>query len=161
MIPPTRPLTNRDTFYVQDYLRVAGSDSKYFYTYNHSLDHPSFASRSGFVRAKVQYQGMVGVVGDGGKTRLTWMVNLDSGGLVPTSFMTGLQVSIMTFPIQVLEDTKEYVKKQEGEVTDFTKASPAKGGFDHEFGEGEEEEAGREQVGSPGARAACAHHPCS
>tara|TARA_A100001015_G_scaffold219200_1_gene246502 strand:+ start:991 stop:1566 length:576 start_codon:yes stop_codon:yes gene_type:complete len=126
--------------YVQNYVRVIGTDSKYFYTYNHSLDHPYFASRPGFVRAKMKYQGMVGVVGDGGKTRLTWLVNMDFGGLVPTSFMAGLLVSIMSFPIQVLEDTKEYVKKKEGEVTDITKSSPAKEEFIHKFGEGEEEE---------------------
>ena len=143
---PTRPLANRDMVFVQDYVRVIGSDSKYFYTYNHSLDHPYFASRPGFVRAKVQYQGMVGVVGDGGKTRLTWLVNLDFGGLVPTSFMTGLLVSLMSYPIQILEDTEEYVKKKEGEVTEITKSSSAKGGCIHESDQGEEEEGAVEGV---------------
>ena len=153
---PTRPLANRDMVFVQDYLRVAGSYSKYFYTYNHSIDHPFFASRLGFVRANVQYQGMVGAVGDGGKTRVTWLVNMDFGGLVPSSFVAGLLVSIMSFPVQVLEDTKEYLKKQEGKGTDITKSSPAKGGIDHELDQSEEEEGASKGAAFEGKRESAA-----
>ena len=114
--------------FVQDYVRVTGSDDgnaseRRFYTYNQSVDHPYFASRPGFVRAKVKCQGMVGVVGDGGKTRLTWLVNCDFGGLVPSSFTTGLLVAFMAYPIQVVQKTSEYVKKQEGSVIDIASSS--------------------------------------
>ncbi len=123
---PLRPLTNRDMLYVQDYVRVTENDDgnasdRCFYTYNHSIEHPYFASRAGFVRTKIKYHGMVGVVGDRGKTRLTWLCNIHFGGLVPTSFTTGVLVTLMAYPSRVVEDTKEYVKKQAGELTVISK----------------------------------------
>ena len=56
------------------------------FTYNHDLDHPYFAPRTGFVRTHVKYQGLVGISEEVGKTRLTWLVNvhreLSSGSLL-------------------------------------------------------------------------------
>ena len=81
---------------------------RWFFTYNHDFDHPCFAPRPGFVRVKAKYQGMVGVLRHGGrKTQLTWLVNMDFGGLIPTAFTTGMLVSLMAFPISVAEDAKK------------------------------------------------------
>ena len=102
-----RPLTDRDIFVVQDYVRILGSDNgnRWFFTYNHDVDHPYFAPGTGFVRVKVKYQGMVGVKDDEGKTRLTWLVNMDLGGNIPFSFGTGLLVGLMTLPASIVENT--------------------------------------------------------
>ncbi len=126
--PPrqNRPLTNRDIFIVQDYVRVTSdndggtNDETWFYTYNHDVDHPYFAPRSGFVRGKMNYQGMVAVLGDGGKTRLTWLVNMDFGGAVPTSFMNAMIVNLMIFPVSVVERTIEHLQEKKGNVTAVT-----------------------------------------
>ena len=118
-------MTDRDIFIVQDYVRVKSqndggmSDETWFYTYNNDVDHPYFAPQSGFVRAKMKYQGMVGVLGDGGKTRLTWLVNMDFGGTVPTSFMNAMIVNLMAFPISVMEK----LEKRNGALV---KTSPTK-----------------------------------
>ena len=126
---PRRPLTDRDVFIVQDYVRVTNrndggtSDETWFYTYNHDVDHPYFAPRSGFVRAKVKYQGMVGVLGDGGKTRLTWLVNMDFGGAVPTSFMNAMIVNLMFYPVSIVERVMEHLRKNEGNVAAFTSSA--------------------------------------
>ena len=130
--PPIRPLTDRYLLYVQEYLRVAGSNDgsasgPWFYTYNQSIEHPYFASRPGFVQAKVKYQGMVGVMGDRGMARLTWLVNMELGGLVPSAFTTGLMLSVMAYPLVILEETKDYPKKQEDEETEIGEPSAAKG----------------------------------
>ena len=120
-------------FYVQDYVRVTGSDDgdasgSFFYTYNESIEHPYFVSRPGFVRFKMKYQGMVGVMGGGGKTRLTWFVNMDFGGLLPSAFTNGLLVALMHLPRQIVDDTKEYVNNKKGEATDaVTTAAVAEG----------------------------------
>lgn len=127
---PHRPLTNRDLFIVQDYVRIKSdntqgpSDETWFYTYNHDVDHPYFAPRSGFVRAKMKYQGMVGVSGGGGKTQLTWVVNMDFGGSVPTSFMNATIVNLMAFPIAVVERTERYLREKESNVTAAVTSSP-------------------------------------
>ena len=122
--------------YVQDLVRVTGSDDgcasgRFFYTYNQCIENHLFASRPGFVQAKMKYQGMVGVMGDGGKTRLTWLVNMDFGGLLPSSFMDGVLVAVMSYPFQILEGTKMYFeKKQEDEGADIAKSSPGQGSLD-------------------------------
>ena len=59
------------------------------YTYNHDLPHPAFLERKGFVRASIQYQGMVGKPIDKG-TRLTWLVNMNMGSVVPSAFTGAL-----------------------------------------------------------------------
>ena len=59
------------------------------------LDHPYFAPRSGFVRAKIKYQGLVATLRDEGKTWLTWLANMDTGGMVPSAFTNGLLVGYM------------------------------------------------------------------
>ena len=146
-----RPLTDRDMLYIQDYVRVTGLNDKgeskrWFYTYNHNIDHPYFSSRPGFVRAKMKYQGMVGVVGDGGKTRLTWLANLDLGGMIPASFTTGLLMTLMTMPIEIVKDTKEYIMKQEGGVADVAKSSFAQEGMDHELADFSNKEAAIEEL---------------
>ncbi len=126
---PRRPLTDRDVFIVQDYVRVTNRndggtiDESWFYTYNHDVAHPYFAPRSGFVRAKMKYQGMVGVLGDGGKTRLTWLANMDFGGSVPGSFMNAILVNYMVFPISTVEETKRYLLETEGNMTAVTSSA--------------------------------------
>ena len=111
--------------YVQDYVRVTSDNGNagdtWFYTYNHSIDHPYFESRPGFVRAKTTYQGMVGVLGDGDQTRLTWLAHLDFGGIVPSAFTTRLLLNWMALPLQVMESAKEYHKKEEKQTTDVAR----------------------------------------
>ena len=126
---PHRPLTDRDVFIVQDYVRVKSqndggmSDETWFYTYNNDVDHPYFAPRSGFVRAKMKYYGLVGVLGDGGKTRLTWLVNLDFGGTVPSSFMNAMIVNLMVYPITIVENTTVHLQKKHGNVAAATSSA--------------------------------------
>ncbi len=127
---PHRPLMDRDIFIVQDYVRVKSdntqgtSDESWFYTYNHDVDHPYFAPRSGFVRAKMKYQGLVGVSGGGGKTRLTWVVNMDFGGSVPSSFMNAMIVNLMVFPVSVVERPKMYLREKESNVAAAVTSTP-------------------------------------
>ncbi len=107
-----RPLTDRDMFIVQDYVRVVGVDDgdgsgRWFFTYNHDVEHLYFTKRPGFVRVKMKYQGMVGVSADGGKTRLTWLLNMDFGGLVPSSFTACLFVNMMLYPLTTVDDAKK------------------------------------------------------
>ncbi len=49
---------------------------------------------------------MVGILGDGGTTRLTWLVNTDVGGLVPSSFTTAFLVSVMAYPFSAVHYAK-------------------------------------------------------
>ena len=146
-----RPLANRDILFAQEYVRVNGSenedarDRQWFYTYNHSIEHPYFGSRPGFVRAKMMYQGLVGVVEDEHKTRLTWLLNLDFGGMVPHSFTSALVVSLMNFPIEIVEDTKKYLhEKQGGEMTDIEKSTSSQGDHGHALAGASHEEALKE-----------------
>ena len=84
-LPFPWPLTPRDIFIVQDYVRR--KDSGGFFTYNHDIKHPQFPPRDGFVRAAMRNQGSVGLPikshAGGPKTRLTWLVNVEFGGLLP------------------------------------------------------------------------------
>lgn len=117
-----RPLSDRDSTFIQDYVRMVDVDNdngreSWFYTYNHDFDHPYFAPRSGFVRLKMKYQGMVGTVGSDGKTRLAWLVNVDFGGLIPSSFTTGLLTTVAAFPITVVESTEQELAAQKAEVS--------------------------------------------
>ena len=77
--PFPRPITDRDIFIVQDYVLV--DEGKWFYTYNHDIDHPYFAPREGYVRANVRYQGLLGEPNGSNTLRLTWLLNMDFGGL--------------------------------------------------------------------------------
>ena len=119
-------MTDRDIFIVQDFVRVTSdndggtSDETWFFTYNHDVDQHYFAPRSGFVRAKMKYQGMVGVLGDGVKTRLTWLVNMDFGGAVPTSFMNAMIVNLMIYPISIVERTIEHLQEKKVNVNATT-----------------------------------------
>ena len=54
---------------------------------------------------------MVGVLGDNGKMRLTWLVNFDFGGLIPSSFMRQMLVAFMAYPVATIEAV-EKEKKQ-------------------------------------------------
>ncbi len=98
---------------VQDYVRVLGGADgndcghNWFFTYNHDFEHPYFAPRPGFVRGSVKYQGLVGVLGDSGKTILTWLVNLDFGGLIPSSFTSQLLVGVMAYPVAIIENMEK------------------------------------------------------
>ena len=110
----SRPLTDRDYIIVQDYVRVLGGTDgnddghNWFFTYNHDFEHPYFVTRPDFVRASAKYQGMIGVLGDSGKTRLTWLVNFDLGGLIPTSFTTQLLIELMVYPVATIEALEKY-----------------------------------------------------
>ncbi len=105
---------------MQDYVRVVGSDNgdgsdRWFFTYNHDAEHPHFATRPGFVRIKMKFQGMVGIMGNGGKTRLTWFVNMDFGGLVPSSFTQGFLLATLSMPISVVQETKNYLLEEDAD----------------------------------------------
>ena len=125
-------------FIVQDYVRVLGGDDvnardRWCFSYNHDVEHPYYAPRSGFVRTKMKHQGMVVLVGDGGKTRLTWLVNMDFGGLVPSSFISSLLVGLMVYPTSVVEDVKAFLQTPEigthkadiGKISDTTSSLSA------------------------------------
>ena len=101
------------------------SDRGHFYTYNHDIDHPYFARRPGFVRGNVKYQGLVGTLGDEGKTRLTWLLNMDPRGMVPSAFVKGLLVGMMATPFIIVEQTKEYLGvRKGGDLDDLAKSFP-------------------------------------
>ena len=138
-------------FIVQDYVRVPGgnggitSDRGHFYTYNHDIDHPHFAHRSGFVRMKVKNQGLVGTLGDEGKTRLTWLVNVDFGGMVPSAFVNGLVVGLMSTPLMIVDQTEEYLgERKGGNVTDLTESFPTQEEEEEGKGNGAAHESKRE-----------------
>ena len=109
-IPFPWPLSQRYCFIVQDYQMVRDDESSWFYTYNHDIDHPYFNRRDGFVRLSVKFQGLVGVPtsetctkpvsiqGHTNTTRLTWLVNMDYGGLVPIRFFQHVLQEIMFLP---------------------------------------------------------------
>ena len=146
---------------LQEYVRVTGSNGgnasgRWLYTYNPSIEHPYFISRPGFVRAKMKNHGLVGVVGDGGNTRLTYLVNIDFGGLIPSSFTTGILVSLMAYPIAVANDAKKYIKEKKVKATDITKTSPAKRGFILESDQSEEEEGASNGAALEGKRESAA-----
>lgn len=66
------PLSPRDSFIVQDFLLRAqdGTEGKFIVTYNHDIEHVNFfAPREGFVRMKVQNQGLVTLTGKKESTR--------------------------------------------------------------------------------------------
>tara|TARA_A100001015_G_scaffold312050_2_gene416462 strand:- start:126 stop:842 length:717 start_codon:yes stop_codon:yes gene_type:complete len=103
-----------------DYVRVVGSDNgdgsdRWFFTYNHDAEHPHFATRPGFVRIKMKFQGMVGIMGNGGKTRLTWFVNMDFGGLVPSLFTQEFLLKTLSFPISVVQETKDDLLEEDAD----------------------------------------------
>ena len=60
---------------------------------------------------KVENQGLVATLGDEGKTRFTWLVNMDAGGLVPSTFTNGLLVGLMATPFIIVEQTEEFLGK--------------------------------------------------
>ena len=94
---------------------------------------------------KVKNQGLVGTLGGEGKTRLTWLVNMDPGGVVPSAFVNGLLVGLMATPFIVVEQTKEYLDvRKGGDVADLAKSFPT---------QVEEEEEG---TGNRGARESAA-----
>ena len=125
-----------------------------FFTYNHDLEHPYFAPRPEFVRGSVKYQGMVGVVGDGGKTRLTWLVNVDWGGLIPTSFLDEVLVGLMSFPLTTVMDLhdKKQNSGQRGDEAAVIK-SPAVEDLSHKSIPGESLEEVQEKLKVAEARA--------
>ncbi len=129
ILPYHRPLTDRDIFIVQDYVRVTSDndgshlDETWFFTYNYDVDHHYFAPRVGFVRGKMKYQGMVGFLGDGGKTRLTWLVDFDFRGTLPTSFMNAVLVNLMIYPVSVAEKTREYLQEKKSKVAAATSSA--------------------------------------
>ena len=111
---------------------VGGTDGRnWFFSYNHDFEHPHFAQRPGFVRGSVKYQGMVGVPGNGGKTRLTWLVNFDFQGIIPPSFGYHFLIGAMGYPlgaIRALQEDKQQSRAHEGDVD--ARGNP--GGDDHE-----------------------------
>ena len=94
-VPFPWPFEPRDSYVVQDYVRFRSrGDSSSFVTYNHDVEHTYFKKRRGFVRAQVKYQGVVGESVHG-KTRLTWLLNIDFRGLVPTAAVQGFLSTTM------------------------------------------------------------------
>ena len=117
------PLSERDYFIVQDYDKALDDlGDPYFVFYNHSVEHPYFAPRQGFVRAIVRYQGLVGVSihtskarGQGAvaQTRLTWLFNCDFGGNVPSSFILSAVCDYMIIPyVEVCEAQTRRLSEQ-------------------------------------------------
>ena len=143
VVPFPWPFTPRYTFVVQHYQRLrAGDGSSWFLCYNHDAEHEYFAQqRNGFQRMSIKYQGMVGVPcrpmeeADGGgggargaktTTRLTWLMNIDFQGLVPTVV---LQTSLLTsacYPrLMVIEMEKAACDKKEADHADTVSARSA------------------------------------
>ena len=116
-------MANRDLLIVQDFVRVDGSGTddvereSWFYTYNHDLEHPYFSPRDGFTRASVKNQGMVGIASSAGLTRLTWLCNMEFGGLIPSAFTNEILVTLMALPLTTVRDTKLYLQKKKRRVT--------------------------------------------
>ena len=108
-IPFPWPFTSRYVFIVQDYCqRQAESGSMFFFCYNHDVEHPHFSERQGFQRARMKFQGMVGVPCDTRKaTKLTWLVNIDFCGLVPTMAMHSGLKTWMFYPRKVELEMEE------------------------------------------------------
>ena len=116
-VPFPWPLSQRYIFVVQDYIVVQDDNrSPWFLTYNHDAEHPYFQQRKGYIRCSVKLQGLVGVpiinpISDPASsslsskkkiTKLTWLVNMDGGGLVPSSFFKGALVNLMYLPAATL-----------------------------------------------------------
>lgn len=64
----------------------------------------------------MKYQGLVGVLGDGGKTRLTWLVNMNFGGLVPSSFTSVILKHMMSYPISITEELQSSLRAEESDA---------------------------------------------
>ena len=60
----------------------------------------------------MKYQGMVGIMGNGGETRLTWFVNMDFGGIIPSSFTNAFVVGTVGYPITVVKHAKDHLLKE-------------------------------------------------
>ena len=114
-VPFPWPLTPRYVYVVQDYVRVRGDGQQtWFFTYNQDVEHPYFSSRNGYVRANVRFQGLVGVPLSGAKAegrrneaRLTWLINMDCGGLVPSSFVRQALFNTMFFPQRMVTELRQ------------------------------------------------------
>ena len=85
----------------------------WFFTYNHDIEHPYFAERENMVRFHVLNQGLVAqphqVQSKGEtqkRTRLTWLVNTDFGGSIPSAFALSILVSMMDLPVSVVADAR-------------------------------------------------------
>ena len=73
---------------------------------------------------KVKNQGLVATLGDAGKTRLTWLLNVDFGGMVPSAFVKGLFVGFMATPFIIVEQTEEHLGvRKGGDVAGVAKSS--------------------------------------
>ena len=80
-------------------MRVRNNGSTWFYTYNHDVPQPYFATRDGFVRASIKFQGLVGLASRQRKhTTLTWLANINFGGFVPPAFVQDALINAMYFP---------------------------------------------------------------
>ena len=65
--------------------------------------------------------------------------------MVPHSFTSALVVSLMNFPIQIVEDTKKYLHEtQGGEMTDIEKSTSSQGDHRHALAGASHEEALKE-----------------
>ena len=107
-LPFPWPFHSRFLFIVQDYCRLKEGG---FVCYNTDVEHPYFSQREsfGFERGKMRFQGMVGVstqAGELGTSRLTWLVNVDFGGLVPASAVRSGLITGMYYPKQVGKDLR-------------------------------------------------------
>ena len=111
----SQPFTDRYVFVVQDYFRVREADgSSWILCYNHDVEHEYFSQREGFQRAKMRFQGLVGEAMPSSessatkvKTRLTWFVCCDFGGLVPTVAVQSLLLTSMFYPRQTMLELEQ------------------------------------------------------
>ena len=66
----------------------------------------------------VKMQGLVGLpvttVGD--STKLTWLVNMDFGGTIPSQLVIYLMTAYMTLPLEVELKMKRISRKEDGEL---------------------------------------------
>ena len=131
-LPFPWPFQPRYWFIVQEYQRLQAEDgSSWFVCYNHDVEHEYFSKREGFQRMSIKFQGLVGVPrrpkdgnssGGGGAvktTRLTWLMNIDFGGLVPTVAVQSALLTTAAYPrIKLLELEDETRGKKEADLAD-------------------------------------------
>ena len=79
----------------------------FFVCYNHDVRHSDFDSREGFVRARVKFQGLVGIPRTKEGARLTWLVNYDPCGLIPQYASTHALLSAMFYPRQIVIEVEK------------------------------------------------------
>lgn len=132
-LPLPWPFEPRYWFIVQEYQRLQSKNgSSWFVCYNHDVEHEYFSNREGFQRMSIKFQGLVGMPrgpkndssgggggGAGATTRLTWLMNVNFGGLVPTAAVQSALLTSAAYPrIKLLEMRKDTSDKREADLAD-------------------------------------------